>query len=208
MTNPDGNAGETPPSDPGSQPGEPLSGGYEAPPIEHSQDRPQSSGAQPSYEFGPTGYEVSPPYPPAIDYPADIPHDYAPPPFPGPANYPLPYPPPGYGYPPPPGYGMPGGYPGYGMAPSGTTNNAAIGSLVASILSLPLFAMCAIGLLAAIVGIGLGIIALNQIKKCEQSGYGPQGGQGLAIAGIIVGALGAFLNGGWLLFFIVGVLNA
>lgn len=201
MTNADGNAGETPPSDPGPQPSEPLSSGYEAPPIEHSQDLPHSGQAQPSYEFGPPGYGANPPYPPAIDYPADIPPDYPP----------AGYPPPGY---PPPGYGMTGypggpGYPGgYGMAPSNPTNTLAIGSLVASIMSLPLFALCAIGLLAALVGIGLGIAALNQIKRSEQASFGPpvaQSGRGLAIAGIVIGALGALLNGGWILFFLIGV---
>lgn len=191
MTNPDGNAGETPPSDPGSQPSEPLSGGYEAPSIEHSQDRPQSGGAQPQYGFEPQSYDVNPsyppysPYPPAIDYPADIPHGYAPPPFPGASAYPPPYPPPGYGYP-----------VGYGMSPAGTTNTMAIGSLVASIVSVPLFAVCGIGLLAALVGIGLGVAGLNQIKQNRQSG------QGLAIAGIIIGALSALFNAGWLLFFV------
>ncbi|MEX3656958.1 DUF4190 domain-containing protein, partial [Mycolicibacterium fortuitum] len=53
MTNADGNAGETPPPGSGSQPSEPPSGGYEAPPIEHSQDRPDAGAAQPSYEFAP-----------------------------------------------------------------------------------------------------------------------------------------------------------
>ncbi|MFV8162995.1 DUF4190 domain-containing protein [Mycobacterium sp. 134] len=209
MTNADGNAGETPPSGPGSQPSEPLSSGYEAPSIEHSQDLPHSGQAQPSYEFEPPGYEAGPSYPPAIDYPADIPPDYPPPPgypppFPGAAGYPPPYPPPMPGYP-PPGYGYPGapGYlGGYGMPPSGTTNTVAIGSLVASIMSLPLFAMCGIGLLAAFVGLGLGITALNQIKKTGQPG------QGLAIAGISIGAIGALLNGGWILLFAIGVFNA
>ncbi|CRZ18148.1 DUF4190 domain-containing protein [Mycolicibacterium neworleansense] len=207
MTNADGNAGETPPSDPGSQPSEPSSSGYEAPSIEHSQDRPDIGGAQPSYEYGPPSYGANPPYPPAIDYPADIPHDYPPPPaFPGASSYPPPYPPPMPGYPPPPGYGVPGGYPGYpggyGIPPSATTNTPAIGSLVASIVSLFLFAMCGIGLLAAVVGIGLGVTALNQIKKTGQAGHG------LAIAGIAVGAVGAILNTGMLLFFLIGAFAA
>ncbi|MCG7609495.1 MULTISPECIES: DUF4190 domain-containing protein [Mycobacterium] len=196
MTNPDGHAGETPPSDPGSQPSEPLSSGYEAPSIEHSQDRPHSGGAQPSYEFGPQGYEVTAPYPPAIDYPPDIPPDY-------PQSYPPPYPPPVPGYPPPPpGYGPPGypGYPpGYGMPPSATTSNVAIGSLAASILSLFLFAMCGVGLLAALVGIGLGITALNQISRSGQSG------RGLAIAGIAIGGVGALFGAAWLLFFLAAL---
>ncbi|MGV0806201.1 DUF4190 domain-containing protein [Mycolicibacterium setense] len=217
MTNPDGNAGETPPSDPGPQPSEPLSGGYEAPSIEHSQDRPQSGGTQPPYEFEPQAYDVNPAYPPAMDYPADIPHGYAPPPpFPGASGYPPPYPPPLPGYPPPPGYGMPGYPGGYGMSPSNTTNGLAIGSLVVSILSLFL---CGIGLLPALVGIGLGFAALNQIKGSGQSGFGlgsaqsgfgsrsGQSGQGLATAGIIVGVLSLLFNGGWLLLILAGTLS-
>ncbi|KLI04596.1 hypothetical protein ACT17_18445 [Mycolicibacterium conceptionense] len=204
MTNPDGNAGETPPSDPGPQPSEPLSGGYEAPSIEHSQDLPQNAGAQPSYEFGPQGYEVTAPYPPAIDYPADIPPDYPqsyPPPYP-PPPYPPPYPPPVPGYPPTPGYGPPGypAYPaGYGMPPA-TTSNVAIGSLAASLISLFMFGMCGLGLLAAIVGIGLGITALKQIDRSGQSG------RGLAIAGIILGAIGALIGLGWVLYFVAVML--
>lgn len=192
MTNADGNAGETSPS--GSQPSEPLSGGYEAPSIEQSQHRPQS-------------YEFNQPFPPAIDYPSNIPHDYPPPPgFPPPygdPGYPPPsfppYPPQVPGYPPPPGYGAPGYPVGYGFAPPNPTNSLAIGSLVASVLSLPMVAMCAIGLIAAIVGIGLGITALNQIKRSGQAG------RGLAIAGIAVGAVGVILNGAWILIFLVAV---
>ncbi|OBG87166.1 hypothetical protein A5699_19590 [Mycobacterium sp. E802] len=210
MTNADGNAGETSPSDPGPQPSEPLSGGYEAPSIEQSQDLPQTGQTQPSYEFTPPGYGADAAYPPAFDYPSNIPPGYPPPAAFGP-GYPVDsgYPPPMPGYPPPPPYGMPGGYPpgyptpgfpvGYGMTPANSTNNLAIGSLVASILSLPLVSMCAIGLIAAFVGIGLGITALNQLK---QSG---QGGRGLAISGIAVGALGALINGGLILFFLVGL---
>ncbi|MUL84947.1 MULTISPECIES: DUF4190 domain-containing protein [unclassified Mycolicibacterium] len=222
MTNADGNAGETSPSGPGSQPSEPLSSGYEAPSIEQSQDRPQTGQAQPSYEFGPPSYGINSPYPPAIDYPTNIPHDYPPPPgfpppFPGDAGYPPPAP----GYPPPPGYGMPGGYPvgygmpgypgGYGVPPANSTNNLAIGSLVTSILSLPMLLMCAIGLIAAFVGIGLGIAALNQIKQSEQSGFGPRSGQsgrGMAIAGIAVGTVSLLINGGWILMFVVALFSA
>ncbi|OMC41627.1 hypothetical protein A5740_22010 [Mycobacterium sp. GA-1841] len=187
MTNADGNAGETSPSDPGPQP---------------------------SYEFGPSGYGADATYPPAVDYPSNIPPDYPPPAAFGP-SFPVGpgYPPPLPGYPPPPPpYGMPGGYPpgypapgfpvGYGMTPANTTNNLAIGSLVASIVSVPLLAMCAIGLIVAFVGIGLGATALNQIK---QSG---EAGRGLAIAGIVVGIIGALLNGGWILFFIIGLASA
>jgi hypothetical protein len=51
----------------------------------------------------------------------------------------------------------------------------AIGSIVASVIGF----FCGIG---SIIGIVLGIIALNQVK---QSG---EGGRGLAIAGIAIGA--------------------
>ena len=50
----------------------------------------------------------------------------------------------------------------------------AIASLVASVVGL----LCGIG---SIVGIVLGVLALSQIKQS------PQGGYGLAVAGIVVG---------------------
>lgn len=194
MTNADGNADQTPPSGPGSQPWEPSSGGYEAPSIEHSQDRPQTGPAQPSYEYGPPNYGVNPAYPPALDYPADVPPGYPP------QAFPPPFPP---GYPAAPmGYGPPGYPGGYGMPAPAPTNSLAIGSLVTSILSLPLTAMCAIGLIAAFVGIGLGVTAVNQVKQTGQEG------RGLAIAGIAIGGLGVLLNGGWLVFFLIALANA
>ncbi|SPM41375.1 hypothetical protein WU83_28585, partial, partial [Mycobacterium numidiamassiliense] len=129
------------------------------------------------------------------------PTNYPPPPYqpPGPP-FGNPSPPPGYlgpapeyGGPPPgydaspPGYGppqYPGGYhyptpdyPGaYGpqpVTPSGT-NGMAVASLIASFTGL----LCCIG---GIVGIVLGIIALDQIKRTRQDGYA------LAVAGIVIG---------------------
>jgi Domain of unknown function (DUF4190) len=114
-------------------------------------------------------------------------------PPPPPGNYPPPppqgggYPPPpqGGGYPPPPqggGYLPPpqgGGYPpppgGFGGAPT-KTNTLAIASLVCAVLGL----LCGIG---SILGIVLGVVALNQIKQTGE------GGRGLAQAGIVVGAI-------------------
>jgi hypothetical protein len=92
-------------------------------------------------------------------------------------------PPPGWGYPPPPAGNYPapyGGYPpptygGY-QAPAGT-NGLAIASLTVSLAS-PL--LCS---LLSIVGIVLGVVALNQIKQTGQQG------RGLALAGIIVGTV-------------------
>jgi fumarate reductase subunit D len=87
-----------------------------------------------------------------------------------PPNYPPP-PPGGYGSPPPPA-----GY-GYQPPPQATgTNGMAIASLVCSLLGW----LCIIG---PILGIIFGFLALGQIK---QSG---QGGRGMAIAGIIIGAV-------------------
>ncbi len=60
----------------------------------------------------------------------------------------------------------------------------AIASLVSSIIG----ACCGLG---SIIGIVLGIVALNQIKQTRQSG------QGLAIAGIIVGAITMLISLAW-----------
>lgn len=60
----------------------------------------------------------------------------------------------------------------------------AIGSLVASIVGV----CCGIG---SIVGIILGIVAMNQIKKTGENGHG------LAIAGIVVGVLSLLINVVW-----------
>jgi hypothetical protein len=140
------------------------------------------------------------PHPPVdpqapVSYP-EYPSPYPPPPVPS-YGYPPPPPggPPGYGgppvgYGPPPGYGGPPGYPmpydpyrPYGAPPE--TNGLAIASLVTSLAAIPLTALCGIGALAAIVGIVLGIVALNQLRQTHQQG------RGLAIAGIAVGTLTA-----------------
>jgi hypothetical protein len=77
------------------------------------------------------------------------------------------YPPPpgGYGYPPPPG-------PGQGVG----TNGMAIASLVCSLFGW----LCLIG---PMLGLIFGFIALGQIKQTGQ------GGRGMAIAGIVIGAI-------------------
>jgi Domain of unknown function (DUF4190) len=96
------------------------------------------------------------------------------PPGPPPGSYP---PPPPGGYPPPPGGVSYPAYPGAYPAPPGPgTNGMAIASLVCSLLGWA----CGLG---PILGIVFGVVALNQIK---QSG---EGGHGLAMAGIIIGAV-------------------
>ncbi len=81
------------------------------------------------------------------------------------------YPPPGYG-PPPPGYGPPGygppGYPPAFLRPP--TNTMAILSLVFAFVFAP-------------TGIVLGVMARKQIRETREEG------DGLALAGIIVGSI-------------------
>jgi hypothetical protein len=141
---------------------------------------------------------------PPTDYPApgSAHAGYPPPPYPGPPSYGAPsYPPPQYGTPPPPGYGTLPPPPGYGPPPTGypapeyatayaqpgqKTNQMAIASIVASAIGV----LCCIG---SIVGIVLGVVALNQIKQSRE------GGHGLAIAGIAVGAVTLLLSVIWMI---------
>jgi hypothetical protein len=131
--------------------------------------------------------------PPPVDYPRT---DH---PAPGYPSYPAGYQQPGYGAPyppPPPQYGAPpAGYPSYGgaySAPAGT-NGMAIASLVSSVAGI---ACCGIG---AIVGLVLGIVALNQIKQTNQDG------RGLAIAGIVIGGIGIAAGLVYFLFVLIGM---
>ena len=84
-------------------------------------------------------------------------------------------------HPPPPGYpGAPGYYPAYDpyrpIKPPGTNGNA-IAALVSAISGL----LCC-GLLG-IVGLIFGVVAMREIKRTGQDGYG------LALAGVIIGGL-------------------
>lgn len=108
-----------------------------------------------------------------------------------PVNYPEygpGYPPPPPPFYPPPYQAGPPGYPGYvdpydpyrSTRPG--TNGLAIGSLAASVAGFPLLFLCYTGIASWIVGIVLGIVALNQIKQTNQEG------RGMAIAGIALGA--------------------
>ena len=75
-----------------------------------------------------------------------------------------------------------------GPAPGGAgTNGMAIASLVIAVISFFL-AFVAIGGLGGIVAVVLGVLALRRVK-----GSG-QGGRGLAIGGIVVGALSVLLG--------------
>ena len=178
-----------------------------------------SPGGHPWPESAPTVAGSQPP----VNYPEDVP-SYPPPSYPPPApgypppSYPPPtpsYPPPASSYPPPsypppsypppsyspgpPGYpghpGYPDAYDPYQATPRPGTNPLAIGSLVCSIGGFPLLFACYTGLVAWIAGIVLGIVALNQVKQTNQDG------RGLAIGGIVVGAVGLALSAIGMIFF-------
>ena len=183
---------------------QPTQAAYQPPATPYEQ--PAASYEQPVYPPPPTydssGYQATPGYaqggfppPDYSGYPPPPPGQpgYPPQPYPDPAaGYGTPgapgYPPPPYGAP-PPGYGHPpSGYPspGYGAygAPAQKTNTMAIASLVASVVGV----CCGIG---SIIGIVLGVVAINQIKQTGEKG------QGLAIAGIAVGALTFLISVLW-----------
>ena len=140
----------------------PPSSDYEAP----SAYQPPTDYQQPGY--APPAYP--PPPPPSYPTPGAQQPGY-PPPYPDPSTYggQSNYGAPSYPPPPPPPYGTTPGYPppssypatgysgGYGQ-PQAETNQFAIWSLVASLIGI----LCGIG---SIVGIVLGVLALNQIKE-------------------------------------------
>lgn len=90
------------------------------------------------------------------------------------------------------------GYPGYYQPPS--NSGKAIMALVCGIVSiLGSFLCCAIALPAAVAAVVLGILARREIS--ESAGY--ERGAGMALAGIITGAIGAALCVAWILFALV-----
>jgi hypothetical protein len=90
-----------------------------------------------------------------------------------------------------------------GPGGSGGTSGLAIASLILAILSLPLGCFGPFGLLCAIPAVITGLMARKRIRE---SG-GRIGGDGLALAGLIVGGLGV----AWALLitilFVIGVAN-
>ncbi|MDO3650808.1 DUF4190 domain-containing protein [Nocardia mangyaensis] len=136
-------------------------------------------GSVPQYPTAPPS-QPSQPQPPSYPSAPQYPQQSAPPPSqPQYPNYQQPqaaapqYPQqPGYG-----GYPQAGGYQPYGAYPQPQgTNGLAIASLVTSLIG-----MCTC--IGSIVGIVLGVMALNQLK--ERGGEG----RGMALAGIWIGAI-------------------
>jgi len=170
MTNPPSSAEDPLGQDPNPA-ADPLSGAVEYPPIEY-------------HPTPPPGYPMPPNYGPT----ASVPPSFPPPgPFPPAGAYPPPGP-----YPPPVGYGPPPS--AYPYADPSTTSGKAIGALVTSLAGVPL-CFCAV---PSIVGIVLGIVAMNDIKKTGQQG------RGMALAAVIVGAVSLALM---VLFWVTGAIT-
>jgi hypothetical protein len=103
------------------------------------------------------------------------------------SSYPPP-PPPGYGAPPPPpppGYG-PLGFPAYRP-----TDGSATAALVVGIASIVL--LCACQPAAVVAGVVALVVGLGARRRILASG-GALGGDGLALSGVIIGAIGGGLG--------------
>ncbi|WP_162625245.1 DUF4190 domain-containing protein [Mycolicibacterium llatzerense] len=134
----------------------------------------------------PTGLFPAPPGPPPPGF-------YGAPPA-GPFGPPPGMAPPGY---PPPGYLPPPLYSSYPPPPS--NDGMAIGSLVCSLVALPLYFMCFIGPVVSLLGIVLGIVAMMQSKGRPRTSGRTMAISGIAIGGasIVIGLLGFVLFYDW-----------
>jgi hypothetical protein len=126
--------------------------------------------AAPGGYYPPPGYPP-PGYPPQQGYPSGV--------YPGP--YP---PPPGAGYPPPP----PQPYADYGARPAAPRNGLGIGALIAGVLSIPAAFTVFGGFILAVVAVVLGVLGHRRARTGEANNGG------VAIAGIVLGVLGAILS--------------
>ncbi|MGI5480348.1 DUF4190 domain-containing protein [Streptomyces lavendofoliae] len=125
-------------------------------------------------------------------------------PVPGPYGYPAPAPPAGaYGYPghpaatqPAGAYGYPG-YPGYGtyagpgwqQAPS---NGLGVTALVLGIISVVLFCLWGLGVVLGVLALVFGVLGRKKAQRGEADNHG------VALAGIILGAVGIVVGGAFL----------
>lgn len=133
-----------------------------------TQDPPQSwpdgPGHREQFSIDPlTGEPIEAPPPPPVE------GGPSPEPYPTPPAYPA-YPPPYGYYPPPPGYPPPG------WAVPRPTNGLAIASMILGILW--------IYWIGSILALVFGLVARSQIRRTGE------GGDGMAVAGIVLGGIG------------------
>ncbi|TXH25392.1 MAG: DUF4190 domain-containing protein [Mycobacterium sp.] len=148
---------------------------------------PGGQSGQPSWD--PSGPADSAPRPTGTDAEAtsDYPvYEYPATEDPGPTSAPWQQGPPA---PMPPGFLPPAGYlppPLYSSYPAPRSSDGmAIGSLVSSLIALPLYFICFVfGPAGSLLGIILGVVALAQSKGRPQTN-----GRNMAIAGIVIGAI-------------------
>ena len=95
-----------------------------------------------------------------------------------------------------PAYNMQGGYPGYQPKPG---SGLAIASLVCGILGVLTGIFIFSGLSLGLAGIVLGIVALVKVKN------GTASGKGMAIGGIVTGALGMIVAAVVLVLGLIGI---
>jgi len=151
----------------------------------NSSDHPESPTGTPQTppppQAPPGGYYAPPGYPPPGYPPQGYPPQHGYPPGVYPGAYP---PPPGAGYPPPP----PQPYAGYGALPAAPRNGLGIAALIAGVLSIPAAFTVFGGFILAVVAIVLGVLGYRRARTGEANNGG------LAIAGIVLGVLGAILS--------------
>ncbi|MDX2564198.1 DUF4190 domain-containing protein [Streptomyces sp. TX20-6-3] len=99
----------------------------------------------------------------------------------------------GYGY---PGYPAPGGYPGQTGWQQSPSNGMGTTSMVLGIIAVAGFCMYGLGVVLGILALIFGIIG---IKKC---GRGEATNRGMAVAGIVLGAIGTLVSAVFLGFLI------
>jgi len=168
-------------------------------------DKPSSGDDQPDPNDQPTQFPGQPggqPY--GSPYPSYPTQPDQPQPGYGQPGYGQPgYGQPGYGQ---PGYGQPGyGQPAYGQSPypgqpggAPGTNGLAVAAMVTGIVSILLGICCNVFGVAGIAALVMGIIARQQVARSN----GAQTGAGMALAGIITGAVAILLGLGLFILFL------
>lgn len=131
-------------------------------------------------------------YPPE-QFSGSVPPPQAPPAGYGsaPATQPPAFPPPGFAQPAQVGYG-------YGVVPP-RNETLAIIALVLGLVGLPMLCLCGFGTLLGVGAIVTGIIGRNRVLASP----GTLTGDGMALAGIILGAITTVLGVGYVVFFVV-----